>query len=482
MNMSFDVDWDIDKYRDDHESDDHWQLRRAFMEKWKTDYPEDRLVCLARLFINVEILGCRYPTEVMQEIARLSHEVVQSYRKQKESKVQRTFVSASDAAEDRAKGIKRQGGVVVEDGPKAPKIQFVAASNDNEKDKSDSESDYDITDNEDTNIVETNETNTVENNETSTIERNDTSTIENNKVMLAEESILERKAESNMYIEEMSKINCLDVKSFREYMFKSIFGKMVLLIRPWAQKLWNIQTSCQVCNIELNTTYESRCFTLTINGQLIAQGMGESKVEARSLAENLAWERIRNEVISVVVKEQFIAQNDTRITVNDVSGKKLRDDMFGTPVENSVAMKMMQMMGWKGGGLGADAQGIAEPIKPNLQLVNRAGLGSTSSDIRQLRKAAYTLMERYIASDTLDLDLVFSSEFSKEERALLHQCAQRVGLSSRSYGTDKERFLVVKKKLDPFSLARAVIEKGGTTPKYQVFIPAKLASRNGCRF
>ena len=31
--------------------------------------------------------------------------------------------------------------------------------------------------------------------------------------------------------------------------------------------------------------------------------------------------------------------------------------------------RMMKMMGWKGGGLGADAQGIAEPIKPHLQMV-----------------------------------------------------------------------------------------------------------------
>lgn len=77
--MSFDVDWDIDKYRDDHESEDHWQLRRAFMEKWKNDYPEERLVCLARVFTNVELLGCRYPQEVMQEISRLSYEVTKCY-------------------------------------------------------------------------------------------------------------------------------------------------------------------------------------------------------------------------------------------------------------------------------------------------------------------------------------------------------------------------------------------------------------------
>lgn len=73
--MSFDVNWDIEKYRDEHESDDHWLLRRNFMERWKQNYPEERLVCLARVFANIEFMGCRYPSEVMQEVARMSKEV-----------------------------------------------------------------------------------------------------------------------------------------------------------------------------------------------------------------------------------------------------------------------------------------------------------------------------------------------------------------------------------------------------------------------
>lgn len=73
--MSFDVKWDIESHREEHESDEHWHLRKRFMERWKTDYPEQRLVCLARVFANIELLGCRYPTEVMQEVARLSYDV-----------------------------------------------------------------------------------------------------------------------------------------------------------------------------------------------------------------------------------------------------------------------------------------------------------------------------------------------------------------------------------------------------------------------
>lgn len=58
--MSFDTTWDIDKYRSEHESEEHWNFRRQFIMKYKDRFAEDRLVCLAQIFFNVEFLGCRY--------------------------------------------------------------------------------------------------------------------------------------------------------------------------------------------------------------------------------------------------------------------------------------------------------------------------------------------------------------------------------------------------------------------------------------
>lgn len=57
--MSFSTDWKVDAYKKSFESEDHWQLRRKFMLKHKNKFPEDELVCLAQLFMNIEILGCR---------------------------------------------------------------------------------------------------------------------------------------------------------------------------------------------------------------------------------------------------------------------------------------------------------------------------------------------------------------------------------------------------------------------------------------
>ncbi|CAH2084015.1 unnamed protein product [Euphydryas editha] len=338
--MSTDVSWDVEKYKEEHESDEHWLLRKAFMERWKNDYPEERLVCLARVFANMEFMGCRYPVEVMREVANLSHDVAQQYRKYKKTKLQRTFVSASDAAEDRAKGVKREGGVI-KDGPsqKNAKILFVPQSQ------------HDNT-NEQQNHVSTIDTKADKN-----IEKdNDSNSYDSKPIKNVQQ-------DQNDYLKEMLALKCLDVSTFSERMFDTEFGKMVLLIRPWSTKLGNIQSSCQVCHLPITTTYVNNTMTLAIKGIVVAQATG-LKVEAKKIVETIAWNKLRSQVASLMIKEQWIGQGE-RVSVGDVT--KSRE--FGKPVETSVAIKMMKLMGWKGGGLGADAQGIEEPIKPHLQMV-----------------------------------------------------------------------------------------------------------------
>ncbi|XP_049882596.1 uncharacterized protein LOC126378358 [Pectinophora gossypiella] len=89
--------WDINRYREDNESEDHWELRRLFIERWKTVYPEERLLCLAEVFANMEWLGCQYPTEVMKEVAGLSHEIIEAYRSSRSDKLKKTLVTAADS-------------------------------------------------------------------------------------------------------------------------------------------------------------------------------------------------------------------------------------------------------------------------------------------------------------------------------------------------------------------------------------------------
>lgn len=98
---SFSTDWDIEDYYEDTEPEEHWELRKEFMTAHKDKFPEDYLVALARTFTNIEFLGCIYPAELMVKIAALSEDVAKNYREKKKTKLQRTFVTASNAAENR---------------------------------------------------------------------------------------------------------------------------------------------------------------------------------------------------------------------------------------------------------------------------------------------------------------------------------------------------------------------------------------------
>ena len=102
--QDFATDWDIDYYCTDYESDEHWQLRRKFMDVHKDKFPEDRLVCLAQTFINIEFMGCKYPDDTMRQVAELSKDVAKEFRESRSTKLKRTFVGAAEAAEMRVKG------------------------------------------------------------------------------------------------------------------------------------------------------------------------------------------------------------------------------------------------------------------------------------------------------------------------------------------------------------------------------------------
>lgn len=103
----FPTDWDVDVYRREYESEEHWLLRKRFMEFHKDKFPEDKLVCLAQVFTNMEFMGCKYPAETMAMVAELSKEVAKEFRAGRANRLKRTFVAASDAAEARAKGRRK---------------------------------------------------------------------------------------------------------------------------------------------------------------------------------------------------------------------------------------------------------------------------------------------------------------------------------------------------------------------------------------
>ncbi|KAL7306319.1 hypothetical protein TKK_0001746 [Trichogramma kaykai] len=127
----------VENFKTEHESDEHWELRRKFLLAHKDKFKQEELICLAQVFTNVEFLGCRYPQETMRTVAELSKDVVQDYREKQKTRLQRTFVGASDAASSKAKGRFKQesqstviaGSSTENNGPKSVYTDFKRKSN-----------------------------------------------------------------------------------------------------------------------------------------------------------------------------------------------------------------------------------------------------------------------------------------------------------------------------------------------------------------
>lgn len=116
------------------------------------------------------------------------------------------------------------------------------------------------------------------------------------------------------------------------------------------------------------------------------------------MRDTIKIEKNNNEVVCGVIKTQE-AEEEQKID------------------SNNKGFRMMKMMGWSGGGLGAKKQGRENPVGYLLKN-NRAGLGNSTSNFD--RKYFTQLLKNYVGSNDIR-ELQFEPTFTKEERALLHE-------------------------------------------------------------
>jgi len=108
---------------------------------------------------------------------------------------------------------------------------------------------------------------------------------------------------------------------------------------------------------------------------------------------------------------------------------------------------LMRLMGWTGGGLGVEGNGIDKPVDHNAPRYGHEthGLGVDDDGRCQVTvEQADILISRYAASQISE-DLSFSTDLGKEERKAIHVAVSRYGLRSKSYGKGADRYLVVSR-------------------------------------
>ena len=205
--------------------------------------------------------------------------------------------------------------------------------------------------------------------------------------------------------------------------------------------------------------------TYSINNRFFMSWIGPTKVAAKQGGAKKAIEILKT--IYPSIKTKHVA-NDLSMNMNENMGIKYklitRSQLYeqqplatSVPTTNmnvnmnmqqkeDMGSKLLKKMGWVGGGIGKDLQGISEPIQIE-DLQGRKGLGSNSLFPNQIFiKNLRHVLEEFIARNDNDEELQFANEFNSEERKTIHKESMKLHLTSNSYGRDGERRVSYKKK------------------------------------
>uniref|UniRef100_A0A3P8S6B4 NFKB repressing factor n=1 Tax=Amphiprion percula TaxID=161767 RepID=A0A3P8S6B4_AMPPE len=195
-----------------------------------------------------------------------------------------------------------------------------------------------------------------------------------------------------------------------------------------------------------------------LEGQYVAAGIGPKKIVKHIAAvEALATLRQTQAVVKSNLRKEGHSDAISRSQILARSGEEAIKQEIK---EDNIGNQLLRKMGWKGGGLGRDGEGIAEPIRVKEQF-SREGLGmDTDKTGNQLSKRDIEdIIRNYASSDRQD-DLRFSTDLTNDERKQIHQISQKYGLRSKSYGQGRQRFLVVSRKVQKDQLIGQLLQEG----------------------
>ncbi|XP_024875664.1 partner of xrn-2 protein 1 [Temnothorax curvispinosus] len=457
--MSVNEDWDVEQHKVEYESDEHWELRRKFLLAHKDKFSEDVLVCLAQVFVNVELLGCRYPQETMDLVKELSQDVAAEYREKQKKKLQRTFVEASQAASSKVKGCAAKTSTVTERSvPNTPNHIPNTANHMDQSYKNKKRSKK----NKKLDVMKTLPPNAIKESVSNEISHD---------YQPCKNPDIEERLSKRLKTEE-------DVSLKDQDLCRDLCRDIVLLERPGDNVHTILDVSAAVSGVALKYNYSKKgekgweCSLNIAKSQQLGCSINSNKKVAKKEAATIALEKLQKHCYTVKVKQDSDSKSRVTVTAEEIKPQDSTPD-DDWKVSNCVGKKLMKIMGWSGGGLGKSEQGIMEPMSATVKSqINREGLGLKTNSYKadevkaKCRKLFKDLLQK---DDCMNSDIMFL-DFPKEDRMLIHQVARTMGLKSCSYDKDKRK-LKVSRKLDIWNLVRELNSLGGVTEKYELVKP-----------
>lgn len=389
--------FNIDQCRNALEPDDHWDLRRTFLEKNQHVLPPDELICLAQVYINVQLLGCRYPPETMKQVEKLSEGIGSDYHRSRVFMLKRTFVSATDAA---ASKVRRDGPMVV------------------------------------TNVGAGSSDQTV----------ND--------------------SQSNI----------------PPFMLNCLRNDLIILNNDFRHTMQTFNALNNGLKIEANVRPKGQGMHegfVEVSGTTIAKAVVNDGKRALRMAMENASNVLSQYCFSITRKKR--ANQLDGVEVIGKSEVEEREDAETDKLDtDNVGFKLLAKLGWSGGCLGVRGDGIVNPVTVDQQF-GRKGLGlATATEVKLDRAMIKQKLMDLRDGKIEDHHIVFSSEYSKEDRKHIHILAMDMRLKSQSHGKDSNgtrQLVVSRKQLRPRELLRKImLEKDPTfCEMYEVTPPTEQA-------
>ncbi|KAG5671534.1 hypothetical protein PVAND_001728 [Polypedilum vanderplanki] len=445
---------DFNKYRKEYESDEHFLLKRKFMEKYWDEYEEEEVLCYTQLFANIEFLRCTYSPEVMQKIHYMTAQVpeIVQYRKKRKNNLKRCLVSATN---------KTQTFPMIE---KNKPIQQEEKEYESKQKQISVKKMQNIIVNRDITHGGCNAIKILDSDDEEEKNRNSGWDDDERKAFKSSSITPSIKFTNAQKAENLRNL-LRDVILFDDDESNPNYLNFTL------NKTLNMMK--KVGKVELKYDNDTNHYYYLFNDQIIGEGNGTSKKLAKKTADEDLVQTLKQNCFRIRSKLKFwsaenvIEKKNLEIQSSKVpqSNQKLQ--------ENNLGFKMLKALGWRGGSLGT-GNGIIDPI--NLEIkIGRLGLGSDIQkfDIKYFRN----ILENF-KHQNCEYDLVFSKDFTKEERAKIHQIAAQLHLKTKSYGKNNERHLVISTRISPQVLRQKLLEGDVyLKEKYDIYPPQQQSSK-----